>query len=172
MTLRELKAFDGRGGQPAYIAYKGKVYDVTQSPLWQEGDHEGLHRAGTDLTEMLAGAPHGEEVFERYPVVGTLEGEPETVAEPSGTAGTETSAAPAPEQERRRHWQALYHKYHPHPMTVHFPIALHLFAAGMDLLFFAMPKALYAAAVFYTFFAATVMGAVAMVPGIISWKIN
>jgi len=174
MTLRELKTFDGRDGKPAYIAYKGKVYDVTQSALWKEGDHEGMHRAGRDLTEMLAGAPHGDEVFEGFPVVGTLEEEVQapSKAVPSARATTEASAPPDAQKARRRYWQALYRKYHPHPMTVHFPIAFYLFAAFMDLLFLFDPKTLFASAVFYTFFAATFMGGVAMVPGIISWKIN
>jgi len=174
MTLSELKAFDGKGGKPAYIAYKGKVYDVTESALWEGGEHQDEHRAGVDLTPMLKDAPHGEEVFERCPVVGTLDTSPVHVNNPSETWETVAPATtPDGEKLRRRHrWQAWYHKYHPHPMTVHFPIALHLFAAGMDLLFLASPGALYAAAVFYTFASATVMGAVAMVPGIISWKIN
>jgi len=166
MTSRELAAYDGREGRPAYVAYKGKVYDVSESPMWAEGNHQGMHQAGRDLTPMLEGAPHGEEVFERYSVVGTLE------AEPRQQADDDPPAPPDSAKERRRRWQALYRRYHPHPMTVHFPIALHLFATLMDLLFFAVPTALYAAAVFYTFLAATVMGAVAMVPGLISWRIN
>jgi predicted heme/steroid binding protein len=36
-TLEELKQYDGRDGRPAYIAYKGKVYDVTDSFLWIDG---------------------------------------------------------------------------------------------------------------------------------------
>ncbi|MHC3995586.1 2-oxoacid:acceptor oxidoreductase subunit alpha [Thiomicrolovo sp. ZZH C-3] len=166
MTPRELAAYDGRDGRPAYIAYKGKIYDVSESPMWAEGNHQGMHQAGRDLTPMLEGAPHGDEVFARYSVVGTLE------AEPGQTAQDDPPAPPDPLRERRRRWQALYRRYHPHPMTVHFPIALHLFASLMDLLFFAAPTARYAAAVFYTFLAATVMGAVAMVPGLISWQIN
>jgi len=166
MTLRELAAHDGRNGNPAYIAYNGKVYDVTESPMWAEGNHQGMHRAGTDLTPMLADAPHGEEVFERYPVVGTLE----------QAAEEEAAAAPPPPpdnaRERRRRWQALYRRYHPHPMMVHFPIALYLFAAFTDLVFLTSPKPLYAAMVFYSFLAATVTGAGAMVPGFISWRLN
>ncbi|MBD3801120.1 MAG: cytochrome B5 [Campylobacterales bacterium] len=77
MTSRELAAYDGRDGKPAYIAYKGKVYDVSESPMWAEGSHQGMHQAGRDLTPMLEGAPHGEEVFERYSVVATLEAEPQ-----------------------------------------------------------------------------------------------
>ena len=30
-TLEELAEFDGREGRPAYVAYDGMVYDVTES---------------------------------------------------------------------------------------------------------------------------------------------
>lgn len=71
-TLEELKQFDGRGGKPAYIAYKGKVYDVTESPLWMDGDHQGLHEAGKDLTQEMSEAPHGEETLANMKVIGVL----------------------------------------------------------------------------------------------------
>ncbi|HIP99328.1 TPA: cytochrome B5 [Candidatus Bipolaricaulota bacterium] len=74
-TLEELARFDGRDGRPAYVAYAGVVYDVTTSFLWQGGRHQVLHRAGQDLTEALAQAPHGQELLEKFPVVGTLKGE-------------------------------------------------------------------------------------------------
>lgn len=76
-TLEELEKFDGRNGKPAYIAYKGKVYDVTESPLWEQGEHEGVHFAGADLTGGMEDAPHLEDVLERFPIVGELEGENE-----------------------------------------------------------------------------------------------
>jgi predicted heme/steroid binding protein len=71
-TLEELKQYDGGDGRPAYIAYKGKVYDVTDSFLWIDGDHQGQHAAGKDLTEDMALAPHGEETLERVKLVGVL----------------------------------------------------------------------------------------------------
>jgi len=71
-TLEELKNYDGKDGRPAYIAYKGKVYDVTDNFLWMEGDHQGEHVAGRDLTEEMALAPHGEDVVERVKQVGVL----------------------------------------------------------------------------------------------------
>jgi predicted heme/steroid binding protein len=71
-TLEELKQYDGRDGRPAYIAYKGKVYDVTDSFLWIDGDHQGQHAAGKDLTEDMALAPHGEETLGRVKLVGVL----------------------------------------------------------------------------------------------------
>lgn len=72
LTVEELKQYDGKNGKPAYIAYKGKVYDVTDNFLWQDGDHQGQHAAGKDLTEDLANAPHGEENLERVKLIGIL----------------------------------------------------------------------------------------------------
>ncbi len=74
-TLRELKEYDGKHGRPAYIAYEGKVYDVSGSFLWRNGKHQVLHSAGEDLTEALKDAPHGEEFIKRYPAVGCLKSE-------------------------------------------------------------------------------------------------
>jgi len=71
-TLEELKKYDGKDGRPAYIAYKGKVYDVTDNYLWIEGNHQGQHEAGKDLTEEMALAPHGEETLQRVKLIGVL----------------------------------------------------------------------------------------------------
>ena len=67
---KELSAFDGRQGRPAYIAYKGKVYDVSASPLWRGGFHQDQHQAGKDITAELPEAPHGEENLAGLPVMG------------------------------------------------------------------------------------------------------
>ncbi len=69
-TTKELSTFDGRQGRPAYIAYKGKVYDISASPLWRGGSHQDQHQAGKDLTASLAEAPHGEENLAGLPVMG------------------------------------------------------------------------------------------------------
>jgi len=71
-TYAELQEYNGSGGKPVYIAYKGNVYDVTGSDLWNTGRHQNLHDAGDDHTNELPRAPHGEEVFQRYPKVGVL----------------------------------------------------------------------------------------------------
>jgi len=71
-TVQELKQYDGRDGRPAYIAYKGKVYDVTDSILWIGGDHQGQHEAGKDLTKEIALAPHGEEMLQKVKLIGVL----------------------------------------------------------------------------------------------------
>lgn len=76
MTKNELAKHDGREGRPAYIAVSGTIYDVSASPLWKDGDHQGSHQAGGDLTEELKSAPHVRAVVERFPVVGRLEEAP------------------------------------------------------------------------------------------------
>jgi predicted heme/steroid binding protein len=70
-SVDELNSFNGKNGKPAYVAVKGKVYDVTESSFWLAGDHLG-HGAGMDLTEEMEIAPHGEEVMEKMKVVGIL----------------------------------------------------------------------------------------------------
>ncbi|EIF51797.1 2-oxoacid:acceptor oxidoreductase subunit alpha [Sulfurovum sp. AR] len=156
MTLEKLKQYNGKNNQKAYIAYKGNIYDVTNSPLWKNGTHQNMHEAGVDLTNVLANAPHGEEVFGKFEIVDTLDEEDENDRNNVSTID----------------WVQWYRKYHPHPMLVHFPIALHLFASGLDLIFLFQPSASFATAVFYTFFVSTVMGIFTMFSGILSWWIN
>ena len=71
-TELELRRYNGEKGMPVYIAYRGLVYDVSASRLWRTGMHQQLHYAGLDLTRSLRKAPHAEEVFRRWPVVGQL----------------------------------------------------------------------------------------------------
>jgi predicted heme/steroid binding protein len=63
--------FDGKSGKPAYVGYKGKIYDVSGSDQWTDGDHMG-HLAGQDLTEQIAIAPHSDDVLGKMKVVGDL----------------------------------------------------------------------------------------------------
>jgi predicted heme/steroid binding protein len=71
-TREELARYNGKNGTPAYVAYKGKVYDVSGSFLWQNGRHQVLHNAGEDLTGSLEQAPHSVEMPERFAVIGRL----------------------------------------------------------------------------------------------------
>ncbi|QLC50196.1 cytochrome B5 [Methanolobus zinderi] len=72
-TLEEVAQYNGRDGQRAYVVYSGKVYDVTDSDFWDDGEHMGLHEAGADLTESLdLEAPHEAESLDRYPLVGVI----------------------------------------------------------------------------------------------------
>lgn len=57
-TIDDLAGFDGKDGRAAYVAYEGVVYDVTESAMWGDGDHEGMHFAGADLTAEHSEAPH------------------------------------------------------------------------------------------------------------------
>jgi predicted heme/steroid binding protein len=70
-TTTQLAEFNGKNGKPAYVAYKGTVYDVTESYQWLDGDHLG-HEAGKDLTDSMEIAPHADDVMERMKKVGTL----------------------------------------------------------------------------------------------------
>ncbi len=71
-TIDGLCQFDGKGDRPAYIAYKGIIYDVTRSKLWKNGSHVMKHAAGNDLTDFLKNAPHGEDKILSLPQVGKL----------------------------------------------------------------------------------------------------
>lgn len=70
-TRSQLALRNGQDRPEVWIAYKGKIYDVSRSRLWYNGKHYE-HWAGQDLTEELKDAPHTEQVFERYDVIGLL----------------------------------------------------------------------------------------------------
>jgi predicted heme/steroid binding protein len=70
-TREQLAQYNGKDGQPAYVAYDGKVYDLSDSAMWDDGDHEAMHFAGADLTAEHDDAPHDVYVTD-YPQVGTL----------------------------------------------------------------------------------------------------
>jgi predicted heme/steroid binding protein/uncharacterized membrane protein len=110
-NLEELNQNNGKDGKPAYIAYKGKVYDVTNSKMWKEGKHMNQHFAGEDLTNRISAAPHGEDVLNSLPPVGTFK-----------SAGDYEEHIPDFLQAIHRKVPML--RRHPHPMSVHFPTAL------------------------------------------------
>ncbi|MBK6266837.1 cytochrome b5 [Marivirga sp. S37H4] len=70
-TLQQLALRNGQDKPDIWIAYKGIIYDVTDSKLWRNGTHYE-HWAGQDLTAELKDAPHTEKVFERLTVIGKL----------------------------------------------------------------------------------------------------
>jgi len=73
-TKEELARYNGKNGTPAYVAYKGKVYDVSDSFLWRSGSHQVLHKAGTDLTDAIKQAPHSTDVLKKFPLIGIIQG--------------------------------------------------------------------------------------------------
>jgi predicted heme/steroid binding protein/uncharacterized membrane protein len=157
-NVQELSEYTGQNGKPAYIAHKGKVYDVSQSKLWRTGFHMKRHHAGEDLTADIQAAPHGIEVFEKFPQVGVLKKE-----------------VPEIEIPRALDWlisKAPFLRRHPHPMTVHFPIVFVLSTTAFNLLFLITgiksfeTTALHclAAGIFFTF--------VAISTGFYTWWLN
>jgi predicted heme/steroid binding protein len=72
-TEKELAEYDGKNGRPVYVGYRGKVYDVSSSFLWGDGNHQVLHSGGADLTDAVEQAPHSGDVLEKFPVVGILD---------------------------------------------------------------------------------------------------
>lgn len=74
-TLEELAKYDGQNGNPVYVGYEGKVYDVSNVEEWKTGTHRGRIKAGQDLTDVLNNeAPHSSQrLKDNAPIVGILE---------------------------------------------------------------------------------------------------
>jgi predicted heme/steroid binding protein len=72
ITKTQLSLRNGQDKPEIWVAFSGRVYDVTSSKLWQNGKHYE-HWAGQDLTDELADAPHSAEVFDRFTHIGMLE---------------------------------------------------------------------------------------------------
>ena len=166
LTPAELAASSGAGGAPVYIAFRGKVYDVSGSSLWEGGEHMGLHRAGHDLTGEFSDAPHGEEVFARYPQVGVLK---EEAAAPEAPVA-KTSAA-------REFWQRVVKRVpllrrHPHPMVVHFPIVFMIAAPAFTLLSLITGVKSFEVTGFHCLVGGLLFTPVAMVTGWFTWWLN
>ncbi len=70
-TLAELSKYNGRDGNPAYVAVNGTVYDVTDNAAWGAATHFGL-TAGRDLTGEFASCHAGQPVLNRLKVVGKM----------------------------------------------------------------------------------------------------
>jgi predicted heme/steroid binding protein len=71
-TKESLAAFNGLNGSRAYVAVDGVVYDVTDSPRWRGGNHNGI-QAGQDLT-FTFNQQHGDNRLSSFPIVGRYEG--------------------------------------------------------------------------------------------------
>lgn len=71
-TRQQLALRNGQDRDEIWVAWLGDIYDVTGSRLWRNGKHYE-HWAGQDLTEELAEAPHTENVFDKFEIVGKLE---------------------------------------------------------------------------------------------------
>lgn len=77
-TLEELSKYDGKNGNPAYIAANNIVYDVSNSKDFVNGTHKQCPQcvAGTDVTAIINKSPHqsdqGMRDLNKLTKVGTL----------------------------------------------------------------------------------------------------
>ena len=159
-TAEELTSFNGKEGKPVHIAFQGKVFDVTKSPLWAKGIHMNRHPSGKDLAGEISAAPHGTEVFERYPQVGVLKkGAPE-----------ELKHLPPVLQGLLQRFPMA--RRHPHPMVVHFPIALLMASSLFLLLSLLFKDPFFEITSLYLFILGAIASPFAMATGFLTWWIN
>ena len=74
-SAETLAEYNGKDGKAAYVAYEGKVYDVSEIKAWKDGIHQGKFEAGKDYTEVLNNdAPHKPtNLTDNAPIVGLYE---------------------------------------------------------------------------------------------------
>jgi predicted heme/steroid binding protein len=70
-TKSQLALRNGQDKPEIWVAFEGHIYDVSASKLWRKGKHYE-HWAGQDLTDELKDAPHSQQVFEKFTVIGLL----------------------------------------------------------------------------------------------------
>jgi predicted heme/steroid binding protein/uncharacterized membrane protein len=154
-TQDELKAGDGRDGRAMLFAHAGKVYEVAPGSIsWENGLHMDRHPAGADLTQEMASAPHGPEIFSRARLVG------------------EIAAVPPPSIEEPPAWAALLLSRHLHPPSAHFPIGLCLTAALFSILNLLFDiRAIELASIYNQIVAAAALP-FTLLTGYLSWRYN
>ena len=159
--IAELEKYDGKEGRPIYIAYKGKVYDVSESKLWRNGLHMKRHYAGGDLTADIQGAPHEPDVLERYQQVGTLKKEVTEVAELTIPQPLALLLEKVPMLRR-----------HPHPMTVHFPIVFAFTTTVFNILYLIFGIRSLETTALHSLAAGILFTVVAILTGLYTWWLN
>jgi len=155
----ELAGFNGENGKPAYIAHDGKVYDVSGSKLWRKGQHMNRHRSGADLTSDMQAAPHDFKVLERFPQVGTLK-----------KVAVEEQAIPQPIAWLINRFPFL--RRHPHPMTVHFPIAFVFATTIFNLIYLVTGVKSFEITALHCLAGAILFTIVGITTGIYTWWLN
>ncbi len=155
MKRKDIKKFNGQNGQPAYIIYKNKVYDVTNSRFWKNGTHMSRHKAGEDMTDFISLAPHKDELLKRDNIKYIDEVEPEYAKETA-----------------KEKYRDIYSKYHPHPVLIHYPMGILYFGALMLLLYVITKNSNFETTAYYSLVVGTISILPAGVTGIISWWIN
>jgi predicted heme/steroid binding protein/uncharacterized membrane protein len=150
---------DGSGSKPACVAVDGAVYDVSGSKMWRGGQHMKRHRSGCDLSGDIAAAPHGNEVLERVPRVGTMKKE----------AAVER---PVPAWLDGLLEKIPFLRRHPHPMVVHFPIVFMYSAAFFNILYMIAGGTSFEVTAFYCLAGGILFMPPAMLTGWFTWWLN
>ncbi len=148
-TSEELAEFNGQEGRRAFVAYSGRVFDVTESRLWRNGQHSARHLAGRDLTEMMINAPHDAALLGKFPVVG------EIVKEKMHGALTER-----------------VERLHPHPIIVHFSEALPILGAFFALVFLVQGDPFFEYVSFISILLSGFSSFGCMASGLFSWMVG
>lgn len=162
---KELTQYNGKDGKPTYIAFEGKVYDVSDSRLWKNGKHINRHQAGMDLTNDIKAAPHGTEVFQSFKQVAILKEKQATVEQ--------EVKLPIPQWIANILNKYPFFKRHPHPMVVHFTMVYFITAPILLLWYYLIsPSKSLLDAIFYMHVLGTISLPFAIFTGWLSWKIN
>ena len=119
----------------------------------------GRHAAGADLTAEIGAAPHGPEVLDRYPEIGSLK-------------------APAPAERAMPAFLArLLSRYpllrrHPHPAAVHFPVAFMAAVSGFYVLYLASWVKSFESTALHCLGAGILFALPAIGTGLFTWWLN
>lgn len=149
----DVAAKNGQEGNDSYIVYEDKIYNVTGSRLWKNGNHVNRHKAGEDLTEFMSMAPHGAEVLEKFECIGEIEDNFREVS-------------------KKDRYRQLYSKFHPHPIVLHYPMGLIGFSAVMLFLFLLTGNRNFEHASYYSLFGGVLTTFPTIASGVLSWWIN
>ena len=153
-----LEENNGEKGKPVYVAYKGKVYDVSGSKLWKTGKHMNRHHAGADMTTEIQAAPHDPGVLERFPQAGILKIKSQEREIPAFLSALLTRVP----MLRR----------HPHPMMIHFPIAFVFSVLFFNVVFLVTGIKSFEITAFHCLGAGILFTPVAIVTGFYTWWLN
>lgn len=156
--LEELSKFDGKDGRPSYVGLYGRVIDVSESRMWKDGLHMKRHHAGKDLSTDIKAAPHTPEILACFPQVGIIKKAPT-------------------ERQIPRILSLILHRFpmlrrHPHPMTVHFPIAFMIAAPAFNILYLATGIKSFELTALHCLGAGIFFTPVAITTGLYTWWLN